>query len=316
MRIFVVTGGAGFIGSNIVQRLVERGDRVRVIDNLVSGHQANLDSVRDDIDFINADINDTLSLGAALAGADCVFHQAALSSVQLGVEQPLRVNQACVNGTLNVLDQARRAGVRRVVFSSSSAVYGDRPCSANRETDIPMPISPYAAAMLCCENYCRAFSHSYGIETVSLRYFNVFGPHQDPHTQYAAVIPQFISRILDFKQPIVFGDGTQSRDFVYVDDVVDANLLAGDAEGISGRTFNIATGKPTNLLELILQLSDALGIPLTPEFQDPRIGDIRTSLADITAAQKELGFSPKTDFKTGILKTVDYYKSLVLHGMT
>ena len=311
MRTFVVTGGAGFIGSNTVQRLVRRGDKVRVIDNLVAGYESNLDSVRDDIEFINADINDSSALASAFEGVDCVFHQAALASVPLSLEQPLRVNQACISGTLNVLDQARRSGVRRVVYSSSS-VYGDQPFAANRETDIPMTNSPYAAAKLAGEFYCQAFANSYGIETVSLRYFNVFGPRQDPNSQYSAVIPRFITRILEGKQPIVFGDGKQTRDFTYVDNVVDANLLACDAENISGQVFNIADGRTISLLELLLQLSDAMGTPVKPDFQDARQGDTPSSTADISAAQQRLGYAPNTDFKTGLLKSIDYYKSMML----
>ena len=312
MRTFVVTGGAGFIGSNTVEKLVKRGDKVKVIDNLVAGFESNLEAFRDDIEFINADVNDASALASAFKGVDCVFHQAALASVPLSVEQPLRVNQACVNGTLNVLDQARRAGVRRVVYSSTSAAYGDRPFAANRETDVPLTVSPYAVAKLSGEYYCQAFSHSYDIETVSLRYFNVFGPRQDPNSQYSAVIPLFITRILEGQQPIVYGDGSQSRDFTFVGNVVDANLLACDAKNVSGKVFNIADGCSTTVLDLILHLSNALGTPVQPLFQDPRPGDILHSMADITAATQQLGFTPNTDFKTGILKSIDYYKSLAL----
>lgn len=312
MRTFVVTGGAGFIGSNTVERLVKRGDKVKVIDNLVTGFESNLEAFRNDIEFINADVNDASALGKAFKGVDCVFHQAALESVSLSVEQPLRVNQACVNGTLNVLDQARRAGVRRVVYSSTSAVYGDRTCASNRETDLPQAISPYAVAKLGGEYYCEAFSHQYDIETVSLRYFNVFGPRQDPNSQYSAVIPSFITRILEGQQPIVYGDGSQSRDFTFVGNVVDANLLACDAKNVSGKAFNIADGRSTTVLDLLLHLSDALGTPVQPVFHAPRPGDILHSMADITAASQHLGFTPSTDFKTGLLKSIDHYKSLVM----
>ena len=314
-RTVVVTGGAGFIGSNTVERLVQRGDNVRVVDNLSTGYRENLEAINGAFEFIDADINDAGALARAFKGAEVVFHQAALASVPLSVEQPLRVNQACVNGTLNVLDQARRANVRRVVYSSTSACYGDRPFAANRETDIPQTISPYAVAKLAGEYYCQAFHSSYGLETVSLRYFNVFGPRQDPNSHYSAVIPLFITRILDGKRPIIYGDGSQSRDFTFVGNVVDANLLAADAKNVSGKAFNIADGRSITVLDLILHLSDALGIAVQPEFQAPRSGDILHSMADISSAIRDLGYTPNTDFKTGIRLSIDFYKAMALQGI-
>lgn len=310
MRNFVVTGGAGFIGSHIVDALVRRGDRVRVIDNLCTGYESNLADVRDSIEFINADINDAAALQDAFQGVDCVIHHAALASVPLSVEDPLRVNQACVTGTLNVLDQARRAGVRRVVYAGSSSCYGDQPFAANRETDLPMTMSPYAVAKLAGEYYCHAFAHSYGMETVCLRYFNVFGPRQDPTSHYSAVIPLFISRLLSGQKPIVYGDGHQSRDFAYVGNVVDANLLAIDAEHASGKSFNIANGRSTTLLELLDVLGQLLDKPIEIDFQAPRPGDIRDSMADISRAVRELGYTPTVDLETGLRKSINYYRGL------
>ena len=310
MRRIVVTGGAGFIGSHIVDALVKRGDAVCVINNLVTGFESNLDEVKNDIEFIQADIGDSRVLQRALRGVDCVIHQAALASVPLSIDYPMRVNEACVTGTLSVLDQARLAGVRRVVYAGSSSCYGDRPFSANRESDTPMTISPYAVAKLAGEYYCHAFAHSYSIETVSLRYFNVFGPRQDPNSHYSAVIPRFITRILEGKRPIIYGDGRQSRDFTFVGNIVACNLLAMDATNVSGRSYNVADGRAIALLELIACLGDALGVEVTPEFQDPRPGDILHSMADITLATRELNYQPKTDFRTGLEHSIDYYRKL------
>ena len=308
MRTFVVTGGAGFIGSHIVTSLVESGHRVRVIDNLSTGYMANLLHVIDEIEFIEADILDATSLSKAFQNVDCIFHKAALASVPFSVKYPLKVNDACVNGTLNVLNEARKANVRRVVYASTSACYGDRPFSANRETDTPMVISPYAVAKLAGEYYCQAFHHAYDLETVCLRYFNVFGPRQDPDSAYAAVIPLFINWLLSGKSPIVYGTGQQSRDFTFVGNVVAANLLAADADGISGRSYNIADGRAITLLELIEQLKSELGVDIEPDFQPPRVGDILHSMADITAAHRDFGYQPKYSFKDGISRSIEYYR--------
>ncbi len=311
MRTFVVTGGAGFIGSHIVTKLVNLGHHVRVIDNLVSGHLSNLDHVRNEIEFIEADICDPVALAKAFRKVDGIFHKAALASVPLSIEHPVKVNDACVNGTLNVLNEAQRAGVRRVVYAGSSSCYGDRPFSANRETDVPMVISPYAAAKLAGEFYCQAFHHAFDLETVSLRYFNVFGPRQDPNSSYAAVIPLFINWLLEGKPPVVFGDGRQSRDFTYIGNIVDANLLAMDADKVSGQSFNIADGRSISLLELLDHLQQHLDISIKPDFQPPRKGDIMHSMADITSATSALGYRPKVDFKEGLKLSIDYYRNLV-----
>lgn len=311
MRTFLVTGGAGFIGSHIAEALVRRGDRVRVLDNLSTGHLANLDGFREPIEFIEADVTDAEAVARAVAGVECVFHEAALASVPRSIEQPLATHAACVTGTVILLEAARRAGVRRVVYAGSSSAYGDQPTSSKRETDLPAPISPYAAAKLSAEQYCRAFTATYGLETVVLRYFNVFGPRQDPDSPYSAVIPLFITAMLSGGQPIVFGDGRQSRDFSYVANVVRANLLAADAPGVAGHVFNVANGKNTDLLTLIGEINNLLGLQVKPRHEPARVGDVRESLADITQARKLLGYEPVVDFDEGLRRSIDYYRSLV-----
>lgn len=310
MRTFLVTGGAGFIGSHITAALVQRGDRVRVLDNLWSGQRANLAEVADHIEFIEASLLDEGELARAVEGVDCIFHEAALASVPLSVERPLDTNAVGVTGTVALLDAARRAGVRRLVFAGSSAAYGDQPTSAKRESDPLAPISPYGASKAAGEIYCQAFSATYGFETVCLRYFNVFGPRQDPGSPYSAVIPLFITAMLAGQQPTVYGDGQQSRDFSYVANVVQANLLAADAANVSGRVFNIADGRSISLLVLIAALNELLGTNVQPHFAPPRVGDIRESLADITAARRSLGYEPQVDFHEGLRRSIDYYRSI------
>jgi UDP-glucose 4-epimerase len=314
MRTFLVTGGAGFIGSHIASTLVERGDRVRVLDNLITGHLSNLDAIRDRIDFIQGDVADAKVVAEAVRGVDCVFHEAALASVPWSVERPLDTNAASATGTMTVLDAARRAGVRRVVYAASSSAYGDQPTRIKRETDLPSPISPYGAAKLAAEYYCQAFAATYGFETVCLRYFNVFGPRQDPNSPYSAVIPLFITAMLSGGQPVIFGDGLQSRDFVFVGDVVQANLLAADAPGVSGRVMNVANGRSIDLLTLIKLLNRLLGTQVQPKHEDPRPGDVRESLADITLARNLLGYDPKIDFEEGLRRSIDYYRQLAEGG--
>jgi UDP-glucose 4-epimerase len=311
MRTCLVTGGGGFIGSHVATALVKRGDRVRVLDNFSTGNPQNLDHVRSDIEVIEAEVQDPQAVARAVENVDCVFHQAALASVPRSVKRPLDTNDACVAGTVNVLHEARQAGVRRVVYAASSSAYGDQPFASKRETDMPAPLSPYAAAKLAGELYCRAFHHTYGIETVALRYFNVFGPRQDPDSPYSAVIPIFITRLLAGKPPVVYGDGHQSRDFTYVANVVDGNLLAAEASGVAGRTLNVANGRSTTLLRLLELLNQFLGTNIEPVFHPPRAGDVRDSLADITAARNLLGFEPKVNFEEGLRKSIDYYRSVV-----
>lgn len=310
-RKFVVTGGAGFIGSHIAEALVQRGDEVTVVDNLSTGHRHNLDAFADQVDFVEADILDAETLGEAFQGADVVFHEAALASVPRSVERPLDTHAACVTGTLNVLNQARLAGVRRVVYAASSSAYGDQPFSSKREIDVPSPLSPYAAAKLAGEYYLQAFYHTYGLETVAIRYFNVFGPRQDPDSPYSAVIPLFITAMLQGKQPTVFGDGFQSRDFTFVANVVHGNLLAADAKEAAGKVVNVANGRSTTLLTLISQLNHLLGTNLDAIHEPPRVGDVRDSLADITAAQKYLGYTPQVYFDEGLERSIAYYRDLV-----
>lgn len=311
MRRFLVTGGAGFIGSHIAEALVRRGDKVRVLDNLSTGRLTNLEPILDQIEWIEADLCDAEAVGRAVAGVDCVFHEAALASVPRSVEAPLDTNAACVTGTVTLLDAARRAGVRRVVYAASSSAYGDQPTSAKRETDLPAPISPYGAAKLAAEFYCQAFHATYGLETVALRYFNVFGPRQDPDSPYSAVIPLFLTALLEGRRPIVYGDGHQSRDFTFVGNVVQGNLLAADAPGVAGRTLNLANGRSTSLLELLAVLNDLTGNDVRPVFEPPRVGDVRESLADITLARRLLGYEPATSFDEGLRQSIDYYRELV-----
>lgn len=311
MRTFLVTGGAGFIGSHIVEALVRRGDRVRVLDNLSTGFRSNIEPFGDAVELVEADLVDAEAVARAVAGVDCVFHEAALASVPLSVDHPLRTHAACATGTVTLLDAARRAGVRRVVYASSSALYGDRPGSPKRETDLPAPISPYGAAKLAAEYYCGAFSATFPIETVALRYFNVFGPRQDPKNPYAAVIPIFLTAILSGQSPVIFGDGTQSRDFTYVADVVQANLLAADAPDAANRAMNVATGRSISLLELLAGLNEVLGTKIAPTFAPPRPGDIHESTADIALAREFLGYAPGVPLIEGLRRSIDYYRRVV-----
>jgi UDP-glucose 4-epimerase len=310
MRTFLVTGGAGFIGSHIAEALVGRGDRVRVLDNLSTGYLSNLDGFRDRIEFIEGDVTDASVVAQAVAGVDCVFHEAALASVPLSVERPLDSHAACATGTITLLDAARRAGVRRVVYAASSAAYGDNPASSKRENDLPAPLSPYAAAKLAGELYCQAFWSSFLLETVAIRYFNVFGPRQDPNSQYSAVIPLFITAMLSGRQPVIYGDGTQSRDFSFVANVVHANLLAADAANVAGRSINAADGRSIDLLKLLELLNRLLGMNVKAQFAPPRPGDVHESRADITLARKLLGYEPQVDFQEGLRRSVDYYRTI------
>ena len=310
MRKFLVTGGAGFIGSHIVEALVARGDRVRVLDDLSTGKLSNLQHVRQQIEFTEGDVVDPSTVAQAVKGVDCVFHQAALASVPRSVERPLETHAACVTGTLVLLNEARQAGVRRVVYAGSSSAYGDQASSPKRETDTPSPISPYGAAKLAGESYCHAFWTTYGFETVAIRYFNVFGPRQDPNSQYAAVIPRFITAMLAGRRPTVYGDGHQSRDFTYIDNVVHGNLLAAEAEAghVAGGTFNVAGGHSTNLLDLIAALNNLLDTSLEPIHEPSRPGDVRESLADISMARRCFGYEPRVEFSDGLRRSIEYYR--------
>jgi UDP-glucose 4-epimerase len=306
----LVTGGAGFIGSHIATALVERGHQVRVLDNLSTGSRQNLAHVAAKMEFIQGDILNRANVDQAVAGVGVVFHQAAMASVPRSLEQPLDSHAACATGTLQVLDAARRAGVRRVVYAGSSSAYGNEPYSAKRETDLPAPLSPYAAGKLAGEAYCQAFTASFGLETVVIRYFNVFGPRQDPNGEYSAVIPKFVVAMLAGKQPTIFGDGLQSRDFTYVENVVQGNLAAAEAPAAAGRILNVACGRQYNLLDLIASINRVLGTQIKPVFKPARAGDVRESLADISTARDILGYEPTIDFDEGLRRSIDYYRTL------
>jgi UDP-glucose 4-epimerase len=281
-----------------------------VFDNLSTGHRANLERLGNRIEFIRGDLVDRTAVERVLAGVEVVFHEAALASVPRSVDAPLDTNAACVTGTVTLLDAARKCGVRRVVFGASSSAYGDQPIAAKHEGLLPMPLSPYAAAKLAGEFNCQAFTATYGLETVSLRYFNVFGPRQDPQSQYAAVIPKFITEMLAGRRPTIFGDGKQSRDFTYVDNVVHGNLLAADAPAAVGRTINVACGESFDLLQLVNGINRALGTDIQPVFAAPRTGDVRDSLADISLARDLLKYEPTIGFQEGLARTIDYYRNL------
>jgi len=309
MANYLVSGGAGFIGSNLVRALLDAGHAVRVLDNFATGKRQNLSEIEDRIDLIEADIRDPGCCQEACADMEVVLHQAALGSVPRSVEDPATSNAVNVDGTVNMLWAAKQAGSRRFVFASSSAVYGESAALPKQEDMAPTPISPYGASKLSCEHYCRVFSKTYGLETFSLRYFNVFGPRQDPSSQYAAVIPLFVSALLGNKQPVVFGDGEQTRDFTYIDDVIQANILAADARNAQGQVINIACQKQISLNRILDILRQLLGSDTPAEYTDPRPGDIKHSLADITRAKELLGFKPGIDFEQGLRLAIDWYKA-------
>ena len=310
MANYLVTGGAGFIGSHITETLVRRSDSVRVLDNFSTGRRQNLAGFAEGFTLIEGDLNDADALSRAVDGVDVVFHLAALASVPRSVADPLAVNRACVDGTLALLWAAQNAGVRRVVYSASSSAYGNSPTFPRIETLLPDPLSPYAAAKLACEHYCRAFWECYGLETVSLRYFNVFGPRQDPASQYAAAIPLFITAILEDRSPVVYGDGEQSRDFTYIDNAVQSNLLAAEApREACGKVFNIGVGSSVTVNEVIAQINRILGKNVPSEFAPPRPGDVRRSNADISLAEKLLDYRPTVAFEDGLKKTIDFFST-------
>jgi UDP-glucose 4-epimerase len=305
---YIVTGGAGFIGSHIVQALAERGDEVVVIDNLLTGTLENIQPflAKKNVRFVKGSITDLPLLQGLFASADGVFHQAAIPSVPRSVADPLATNEANVTGTLNVLVAARDCRVPAVVFASSSAVYGDAPHLPKHEGMAPAPLSPYAVSKLAGEQYMDVFSRMNGIRTVSLRYFNVFGPRQDPASQYAAVIPAFITRILARQPPVIHGDGNQTRDFTYVKDVVQANIRA--MEGTAQGVFNIAYNRRISVMELAALIMEITGISVPLSFEPSRAGDIRDSLADISRAQKAFGYTPEYTVKSGLEETVDWFR--------
>ena len=299
----LVTGGAGFIGSHIADRLIENGAEVRIIDDLSGGYEAN---VNPKAELLIGDIADQPFVAKAMSGVELVFHEAAHRAVLRSVERPLETDNANVHGTLTILTCARDAGTRRVVYASSSSIYGNTEVFPTPESTDKMPRSPYAVSKLAAEHYCRVFWELYGLETVALRYFNVYGPRQRPDSAYAAVIPLFIASLKSLSSPSVHGDGLQSRDFSYIEDVVDANMHAGfrPAEDCSGKAFNIAGGATYSLMDMLEILNRILGVQIEPIHIEPRAGDIRRSQADISAAQQYLGYQPKIDFAEGLKRTV------------
>ncbi len=307
MALCLVTGGAGFIGSHLVDALVAQGHMVRVLDNLSTGSLANLIRARRRIELITGDLTNLDVIGEAAKDVELLFHQAALPSVTHSVIDPLTTNHVCATGTLNVLLAAREARVRRVVYGASASVYGDAVSLPSGEHQPLQPLSPYGVAKLAGENYCAAFSSIYGLDTVRLRYFNVFGPRQLSSGPYAAVIPQFLQAMLAGQRPVIHGDGMQSRDFTYVDDVIQANLLAADAPRVCGRVYNIASGRRTTLLDLVDKINAILDTEIRPIHAPPRPGDIRHSQADISRAQADLGFCPCTDLEPSLRRCLPYY---------
>jgi UDP-glucose 4-epimerase len=299
----LVTGGAGFIGSHIVDALLERGDEVRILDNFATGDRRNVLHVARDVEIVEGDLRSFERVHTAVAGCDLIFHQAALPSVPRSVQDPLTSSEVNVTGTLNVLLAAREAGVRRVVGASSSSVYGAIVEPRKHELLPTVPLSPYAVSKLAAEANARACWQVYGLETVSLRYFNVFGPRQNPVSEYAAVVPNFIAAALLGERPRIYGDGLQSRDFTFVENVVAANLLASEVEDIGGEVFNIAMGETHTVLELWEEIAAISGVDIQPEFNDDRIGDVRNSMADIGKARATLGYDPQVSFASGLQRT-------------
>ena len=305
----LVTGGAGFIGSHLAEALAAQGHEVRVLDDFSSGRAANLAGFRDQLDVLEGDLRDGALIARAVEGTEVVFHEAAVPSVPRSVAEPLRTNDVNVNGTLGLLEAAREAGVRRVVFAASSSAYGDTPVLPKVETMPPTPLSPYALQKLAGEQYCKLYHELYGLETVALRYFNVFGPRQNPESEYAAVIPRFVTACLSGKAPTVYGDGEQTRDFTYIADVVQANLCAAAAEGASGRVFNVAGGGRTSLNELLGHIQSLCGASVEAAYLPARAGDVRDSQADTQLAREGLGFRAATSIEEGLAETVAYFQS-------
>ncbi len=312
MEKFLVTGGAGFIGSHICRKLVSQGCFVRVLDNLLTGKKSNLADVIEKVEFIEADMGDAQVARSAMKDIDAVLHQGALPSVPRSIDDPAATHKHCVDATFVLLLAARDAGVRRFVYAASSSAYGDAPTSPKVETMPPSPLSPYAVGKLVGEYYCSVFSGVFGLETISLRYFNVFGPCQDPSSQYAAAIPAFVTAMLKDKAPTIYGDGEQSRDFTYVDNIVEANLLAARAKRTSGEVVNIACGQAVTVNAIVDMINDLLGKNIKPIHVAPRPGDVKHSLADITLARKLIGFEPTIQFREGLERTIDWYRKNLL----
>lgn len=308
--IALVTGGAGFIGSHIAAALMTDGARVRVLDDLSTGHRENIEEIGGDLDFIQGSVADEELLNKVLQDVEVVFHEAAIPSVPRSVEAPRQTHIASVDGTFSLLVAARDQKVRRVVYAASSSAYGDQPTLPKAEQMLPDPLSPYAVAKLVGEYYCQVFTRVYGLETVSLRYFNVFGPRQDPGSQYSGVVSRFISTLLSNERPVIYGDGEQSRDFTYIDNVVAANLNAATAKDASGKVINVANGERITLNELLAEIQELTGKQdVTAEYREPRVGDVRHSLADITLARQFLEYESKVGLREGLQRTIDWWKS-------
>jgi UDP-glucose 4-epimerase len=315
MALFLITGVAGFIGSSIARAVLAEGGQVRGVDNLSTGKRENIEEIRDKVDFRECDVNDLKAMQEACRGVDYVMHQAAIPSVPKSVLDPLGSNQANVDGTVSVLVAARDAKVRRVVYAASSSAYGDTPTLPKHEQMLPNPISPYAVAKLASEHYMASFYRCYGLETVCLRYFNIFGPRQDPTSPYSGVLAKFITLMLRGQQPTIFGDGKQSRDFTYIDNTVAANMLAckAPAEAVAGKVFNVATGIRFDLNQTFELLKSIIGYKGEVKYADERAGDVKHSLADITMATKHLGYKPTVGFEAGLKRTVDWYRTQKLN---
>ncbi len=311
MATYLVTGGSGFIGSHIVDELLHRGERVRVLDSLATGRAENLAEAGDRVAWSKADIRDLEKMRPHFEGVDYVVHLAALPSVPRSVADPLTSNAVNIDGTLNVLVAARDAKAKRVVFAASSAAYGDNPILPRHESHQPRPLSPYALTKLCGEYYCQLFTRLYGLETVALRYFNIFGPRQNPDSPYTGVLSKFIVAYLKGTTPVIFGDGEQSRDFTYVANCVDATLRASTAPGAAGKVFNVGVGEQYTLNQTITLLNEIFGREVRPRYDPPRAGDVRDSQADITLARQVLGYQPKVKFEQGLRQTVEWYRKTV-----
>ena len=307
-NLYLVTGGAGFIGSHIAEALVKRGDRVRALDNLITGRGENLSHLADKIEFIEGDIRDYDTALRAARGARVIFHQAAVPSVPRSVAEPALNHESNVNGTFNVLMAAREAGVRRVVYAASSSAYGDTETLPKHEDMPPSPLSPYAASKLFGEYYCQVFARVYQLETVSLRYFNVFGPRQDPSSPYSGVISKFVTALLAGETPVIYGDGEQSRDFTYIANVVEANLLAAESNDAIGQVMNLGIGERVTLNQLLAELQKIIGSNLPARYEEMRAGDVRHSLADISRARELIGYRPLVSFAEGLKQTVAWYQ--------
>jgi UDP-glucose 4-epimerase len=307
--IALVTGGAGFIGSHIAQRLVASGARVRVIDDLSTGHLENLEEIGGNVDFHRASLADEAATRRALEDVELVFHEAAIPSVPRSVKNPVETHVACVDATFQLLNSARESGVRRLVYAASSSVYGDQPQLPKVESMRPDPLSPYAVAKLVGEYYCQVFARVYNLETVSLRYFNVFGPRQDPSSEYSGVISRFTGALLRGERPVIYGDGEQSRDFTFIDDVVMANMRAAETKSGVGQVINFARGERTTLNQLLNTMKFIAGrTDVTAEYREPRMGDVRHSVADVSRASEMLGYLPQTSLEDGLRRTMEWWK--------